>query len=329
MVHRTLENSLAKVEKGSVQWSTKVYRDDDPEAGFGKREATMESQEILERARAGDPKIIAAVLNHSLKPLGIQTQAAKSDRTLHIVLEANPTPNPGQTTLAVRRLMTELGVQGLDQIILYGQQSGEESVAWKQDIALPLALTTDLTPVTPISDFQSSPETQAAPEPQTLETTPVPPTDPSDPAPTAPAAPPGMEASADPTALEADIVSEGREPNLAIAPPAEMAPSPNTDASLQSRLTALQRPEAVILILFLVVVTFWELYLDLAAADESTSLSGARLASRLAVSPSTISRRKLQDDFSEWSQSLDPEGIAWFYENGRFWPLIPTAESAL
>ena len=295
----------------------------------------MESQEILERARAGDPKIIAAVLNHSLKPLGIQTQAAKSDRTLHIVLEANPTPNPGQTTLAVRRLMTELGVQGLDQIILYGQQSGEESVAWKQDIALPLALTTDLTPVTPISDFQSSPETQAAPEPQTLETTPVPPTDPSDPAPTAPAAPPGMEASADPTALEADIVSEGREPNLAIAPqnPGAMVaiapPRTETDASLKSRLTALQRPEAVILILFLVVVTFWELYLDLAAADESTSLSGARLASRLAVSPSTISRRKLQDDFSEWSQSLDPEGIAWFYENGRFWPLIPTAESAL
>jgi len=318
----------------------------------------MESQEILERARAGDPKIIAAVLNHSLKPLGIRTQAAKTDRTLHIVLEANPTPNPGQTALAVRKLMAELGVQGIDQIMLYGQQSGEESVAWKQDIALPLALTTDLTPVTSISDFQSSPETQSSsetqfsPETQNLETTLVIPIAPSDP--DAPS-PPVIEATAETDCfadedepLEADIVSEVREPNLAIAPQnpgaiatqnpgaiatippqSETAPRSETDASLKNRLTALQRPEAVILILFLVIVTFWDLYLELSAADETASLSGARLASRLAVSPSTISRRKLQDDFSEWSQSLDPEGIAWFYENGRFWPLIAAVETAI
>lgn len=48
---------------------------------------------------------------------------------------------------------------------------------------------------------------------------------------------------------------------------------------------------------------------------ESTglSLNQADLAKRLDINPSTVGRRKSEPDFPEWSQSKDPEGVAWKY----------------
>lgn len=45
----------------------------------------------------------------------------------------------------------------------------------------------------------------------------------------------------------------------------------------------------------------------------SQSLIQAELAKRLDVHSSTVGKRKSDPDFSEWSQSRDPEGIAWEY----------------
>jgi len=45
----------------------------------------------------------------------------------------------------------------------------------------------------------------------------------------------------------------------------------------------------------------------------SESLIQAELAKRLDVHSSTVGKRKSDSDFSEWSQSRDPEGIAWEY----------------
>lgn len=47
--------------------------------------------------------------------------------------------------------------------------------------------------------------------------------------------------------------------------------------------------------------------------DQTSALIQAELATRLDVNPSTVSKRKTDDDFAEWSQSRDPEGIAWEY----------------
>ena len=48
--------------------------------------------------------------------------------------------------------------------------------------------------------------------------------------------------------------------------------------------------------------------------DVSQSLIQAELAKRLDLNTSTVGRRKSDPDFEEWSQSKDPEGIAWRYE---------------
>ena len=60
------------------------------------------------------------------------------------------------------------------------------------------------------------------------------------------------------------------------------------------------------------------------------ALIQAELAKRLDVHSSTVGKRKSDEDFPEWSQSRDPEGIAWGYnpETKEFVPLekIPDLE---
>lgn len=51
-----------------------------------------------------------------------------------------------------------------------------------------------------------------------------------------------------------------------------------------------------------------------ASIDAGQSLIQAELAKRLDLNSSTVGRRKSDPDFPEWSQSKDPEGIAWKYE---------------
>ena len=50
------------------------------------------------------------------------------------------------------------------------------------------------------------------------------------------------------------------------------------------------------------------------SVDADLSLIQAELAKRLDLNSSTVGRRKSDPDFAEWSQSKDPEGIAWKYE---------------
>ncbi|MBD1832609.1 hypothetical protein H6F61_07840 [Cyanobacteria bacterium FACHB-472] len=48
-----------------------------------------------------------------------------------------------------------------------------------------------------------------------------------------------------------------------------------------------------------------------------------RLAERLGIDTSTITRRRKRDDFKQWVQNLDPDGWAWEYdwEEKRFYPV--------
>lgn len=54
-----------------------------------------------------------------------------------------------------------------------------------------------------------------------------------------------------------------------------------------------------------------------------TLFTQASLAKRLGVSPSLISQQKDKEGFSEWSQSRDPDGVAWRYDSQskQFYPL--------
>ncbi|GBF80249.1 hypothetical protein [Aphanothece sacrum] len=76
-----------------------------------------------------------------------------------------------------------------------------------------------------------------------------------------------------------------------------------TDRVLDSSLTEEESPEE-------------EEYLETETSTDKPrklSLIQVDLAKRLDTTPSTIGRRKTEPDFAQWSQSKDPDGIAWKY----------------
>jgi hypothetical protein len=85
-----------------------------------------------------------------------------------------------------------------------------------------------------------------------------------------------------------------------------------------------QRPEAVIFVAYLIAVIIWQLYVELTADgdNQQSGWTATALARRLGTSRTTLSRRKYQEDFSAWTQSLDPDGLAWMYVGPRFSPVL-------
>jgi hypothetical protein len=65
-------------------------------------------------------------------------------------------------------------------------------------------------------------------------------------------------------------------------------------------------------------------------ANLASGLNQADLAKRLEVHSTTISKRKSEPDFTIWSQTKDPEGIAWQYidDTKIFMPLKSEPESS-
>lgn len=95
----------------------------------------------------------------------------------------------------------------------------------------------------------------------------------------------------------------------------------NSAADLEETPEVLKRPESVIFLLFISLFIFWDAYVDFLEADfspENATISASQLARRLKVSRKTIRRRKRDVDFSAWTRSLDPEGIAWTYRKGYY-----------
>ncbi len=103
---------------------------------------------------------------------------------------------------------------------------------------------------------------------------------------------------------------------------AEAEPKPQIDATANedwnSLQTVLQRPEIVAMMVIALLLVFWDAYMEWMDEAETQSLSGRQLARRLGVSSSTISRYKERTNFGEWSQTLDPDDIAWSYTGKAF-----------
>jgi hypothetical protein len=75
-----------------------------------------------------------------------------------------------------------------------------------------------------------------------------------------------------------------------------------TDTVLESSLTEEESPEEE------------DLETETSAdKPRKSSLIQVDLAKRLDTTPSTVGRRKTEPDFAQWSQSKDPDGIAWKY----------------
>lgn len=131
--------------------------------------------------------------------------------------------------------------------------------------------------------------------------------------------------------VSADDVQESLEVSSQLEPIATLTPEDNTVSSESEMIAAStsedveQLPDLVQHTTANVPETRDPTESQLQEHAALASLLQSELAKRLDVNSSTIYKHRSNSDFAEWSQSRDPEGVAWQYseEDKRFFP-IPT-----
>lgn len=241
---------------------------------------------ILDLARQGHPVALATLLNYALRRSQVKARVQRQDRQLHILLESPYSPDAHWARTWLSGGIVYLRPASVEQVVLYGRALGERAARWQQEFDLGIS-------------NQNVSREASAPTPTAL--------------PLAQAAPP--EAGPSQFAVSAAAVHS--------------FDSDSSDAvmvqSLEHSETAdwLRRPEALVLLIFVSLLVFWDTYVSLLeeVADES-ALTSRQLAQRLGTSRKVIRRQKQQPDFAAWTQQRDPDGLAWTYKSGSgFVPL--------
>jgi hypothetical protein len=96
----------------------------------------MTQQNLRELLKQGDPKAIASSINRTLKPKGISAEVTRDNGNLHITLESAKVPNQMALVDFIRTGMTNLGVESIHAVKIYGRRTGDGSPAWEDEIDL-------------------------------------------------------------------------------------------------------------------------------------------------------------------------------------------------
>ena len=85
----------------------------------------MTQTNILELAKQGDAKAIAALMNRQLQPKGIITKVAMNDSCLQILLESAEVPDQQALVTFICKGITGLGAELIEKVKIYGLQAGD------------------------------------------------------------------------------------------------------------------------------------------------------------------------------------------------------------
>jgi len=96
----------------------------------------MTQQNLQELLKQGDPKAIASSINRTLKPKGINADVTRDNGCLHIILESDKVPSQMALVDFIRSGMTNLGVESIHTVKVYGRRTGDGSAAWEDEIDL-------------------------------------------------------------------------------------------------------------------------------------------------------------------------------------------------
>jgi hypothetical protein len=95
--------------------------DDDPEA------------KVLQLAKEGNAKAIAALMNQILKGRGIHTLATIKNDCLHIVLESEKEPNQKASINVVRKNVLPLEITSITKVKVHWRKTGSKSPVWSHE----------------------------------------------------------------------------------------------------------------------------------------------------------------------------------------------------
>jgi hypothetical protein len=125
---------------------------------------TASQPNLLELAKQGDARAIAALMNRQLQPKGITAKVSLKDGCLQVMLEAPQIP-PDQQALSsfIHKGILGLGSSSIQQIKVYGRQTGEEFPGWMEECEVAKVPNVSLMPQ-PMSVKSSSFKASASPK---------------------------------------------------------------------------------------------------------------------------------------------------------------------
>ncbi|HBB31629.1 MAG TPA: hypothetical protein DDZ80_15840 [Cyanobacteria bacterium UBA8803] len=111
---------------------------------------------ILERAKLGDAKAIASLLNRSLSAKGITAQANLKGNCLRVMLESLQVPPQAKVVQFVHQGLRKLQAEPIKTVTIYGRKTGQEFPAWYQDLDLSSEIPTQVSNATQPSELSDS-----------------------------------------------------------------------------------------------------------------------------------------------------------------------------
>jgi hypothetical protein len=111
---------------------------------------------ILERAKLGDAKAIASLLNRSLSAKGITAQANLKGNCLRVMLESLQVPPQAKVVQFVHQGLRKLQAEPIKTVTIYGRKTGEEFPAWCQDLDLSSEIPTQVSDTSQPSELSES-----------------------------------------------------------------------------------------------------------------------------------------------------------------------------
>ncbi|HIK50020.1 MAG TPA: hypothetical protein IGS17_03705 [Oscillatoriales cyanobacterium M59_W2019_021] len=103
----------------------------------------MTTPNIVELAKQGNPKAIAAIINRQLQSKGITAKATFRDGCLYLTLEADRELKQEIWVEWVRKGLLQLGTKSIKSIKLYGQNRAKPAPSWSHSFDLIDANTTN------------------------------------------------------------------------------------------------------------------------------------------------------------------------------------------
>ncbi|GAB4291252.1 MAG: hypothetical protein Fur0025_26430 [Oscillatoriaceae cyanobacterium] len=93
-------------------------------------------EHLKEDARQGDPKAIAATLNHIIEPQGLTSQARVSNGSLLLLVESEEVPHAGTIVPFLHAALVSLGIDGISNAKIGGRQKGSKTTSWQETVDL-------------------------------------------------------------------------------------------------------------------------------------------------------------------------------------------------
>ncbi|MBM0740116.1 hypothetical protein JOY44_00400 [Phormidium sp. CLA17] len=274
----------------------------------------MPSAITLELAKRGDATAIATILSHTLpQHYDATASVIRLGNYLSVFIETFSSIEQEPTVRLVYELISELAIDEISTVEINAQHRGDRAMLWTQTIEAPFQATSPFSfpsamsnPAINLSSFSPErPAPSSATNPLTELGSAL--TEPSG-------------ALVEPINELTELSNPLTEPSSALVEPKNQTDTRLANEDWSSLQTVLQRPEIVAMMAMALLLVFWDAYMEWMEETETQSFSGRKLAQRLGVSSSTISRYKERTNFGEWSQTLDPEGIAWNYNGKAFVP---------